>query len=285
MWSRPIGSDLAFGFAMMLAVMQSHAQMYVAGATAPIAPHSTGARSHGLAPARVRMLDDDVQLVAPGGPVMLAQEFELRLEGETTSLNRVSVTQWAASPDGQWHEVYQGFASGPAERRGDAMVVKVVPYQLGKVQLRVAGSGKVGEQLATLHKEVLVDVTPPPAGPVELRFGQVQRNAWEEAADARMMTARLGLKGKAKPLQMNFSVEAIYNGVLESQPVDAREVRYQVWTGNQGAVIWLDPQTGSVRGLKSGHALVEATYGGVTRQACVVVEQHAGTACGDLGGR
>jgi hypothetical protein len=278
MRSRRVSPGWAVGLMLMLALpgMAPATAQVLAVAKVPAAPASNLART--------RSLDDEVQVVAPGGPVMLAQEFELKLQGETNALNRISVTQWVETAGGEWREVYQGFMSGPGERRGDAMVVKVAPYQLGKVQLRVIGTGKTGDELEMLHKDVWVEVAAPVSGPMELRFAQAGTNAWEQNK-ARVMTQRIGWKGAGGPSQIDLGVSAVYDGVLEPQPVNAQEVQYRV--RSSGQVIALDEHTGIVRGLKAGRALVEASYGGATKLACVVVGD-SGTEpadCRDLSGR
>jgi hypothetical protein len=270
MWVRRVIPGL--GFALLgaaLPLQAVHSQTYTAAA----APRSAVVAKR----ARARLLNDAVQVVAPAGPVLLAHEFEIKLEGETETLSRITVTQWTEA-DGHPKEVYQGFQSGPGERRGDALVLKVAPYQLGKVQLRLSGTGKAGGQVEVLHKDVWVEVAAPTAALVDLRFAR--KSAWDESREG-VPTMRVGLRETDLPLQLDLGLEAVYRGVLEAQPVKAAEVQYRVRTGAQAVA--LDPRTGIVRGLQSGRALVEASYGGLTKLACVVVGEDAGEAqCGDL---
>ena len=278
MGSYRVGPGWAVACALILAGFPSsaaNAQAYAA-AEPPAAPSPT--------PARVRSLDDEVQLVAPGGPVMLAQEFELKLEGQTSALTRVSVTQWVEATGGNWREVYQGFQSGPVERRGDSVVLKIAPYQVGKVQLRVTGTGRAGDELEMLHKDLWIEVAAPAAGPSKLRFGQAgspsDRDAWRDQ-QASVVTGRVSLTGSGRVSTLDLRVVALYDGVLAPQPVSTGEVHYRVRTGQR--VVALDEQKGAVRGVKPGHALIEASYGGMITLACVVVEGdgRADPGCGD----
>ena len=272
MVSYRVGPGWAVACALMLAgcsTLAGNAQTIVASAKTPDAPVPM--------PARVRLLDDAVQVVAPSGPVMLAQEFELTLEGQTGSIDRISVTQWVEAGDGQWREVYQGFRSEAPERRGVTMVVKVAPYQVGKVQLRVTGTGNTGDELETLHKDLWVEVAAP-AGPKDLSFGHAGSATGWDVHEARggIVTGRLGLKKT-----VDLRVGAVYEGVLEPQPVSTEEVRYRVRAGDR--VVALDSRAGQVRGLRAGHALIEASFGGVTKMACVVVgNATAQPDCADL---
>jgi hypothetical protein len=68
---------------------------------------------------------------------------------------------------------------------------------------------------------------------------------------------------------------ATYTGVKQPQPVPAKDARFKVTMAKGDPVVRVDSETGWIDALRIGHALIEATYGGLSQTTCVVVMEHA----------
>ncbi len=69
-----------------------------------------------------------------------------------------------------------------------------------------------------------------------------------------------------------LSVRARYRGTGSFIPIPPSFVTYRIRPTDNGETIRIDPESGVITPIKVGHALVEASYGGLTYLACTVVE-------------
>jgi hypothetical protein len=241
----------------------------------PVAP--AGASPATPIPARISQTtkfrgintNDRITISEPNAPVTLGRVAQMQVKNTGPGLKMLSISQQIRDHYGDWHDVDEGeqLADLPPGGTGN-FNFSIVPVRLGKVQLRIVGIAADGEFSL---QEFKIDVIPPPDGPtaIVVGFGGIipdMRNIHTIGVPLVLNDSRPG----------HLYPDAFFDGVLRPVPIDIRNTNFTVRTSGGGEVISIDRDTGVVHPINPGNALIEASYGGLTKFVCVVVQMHSG---------
>jgi hypothetical protein len=215
-----------------------------------------------------------LEIVEPTSPAVLAQELTIRVKLTGPGVKKLLTFQayQGAQESGQsvipWTPVDQGDQTGSIHRsaNGDDSFT-VIPYQLGRVQLRVFAVFADG---GVAFKNIWIDVRPPDAGPTDIFV--YAHNFARRPSDAPIELFTLGMD---RPQPRVLQASAVFDGVLSPLKLDPRSVTYTVRPAGNTEVISLDQATGLITPIRAGHALVELSYDGLYEFVCVVVKETA----------
>ena len=202
-----------------------------------------------------------MQVVPPGQPLKLGQPAAIQLRLTGPKLLKLFSLQGLVEQNGVPAPPVKGGEQEltPEQHRDGSTWVMVVPQALGKLQIVLMGFFADGGPDQTV---VTVDVIPATA-PTSLHMG----------GGGLMLQGVLFMDlgwewGKAR-----LWTSATYPGVQEPLYVAGKEVRYRVITNRGASPIRFDPATATVEAQRLGHALIEASYGGLSQSLCVVVSE------------
>jgi hypothetical protein len=204
--------------------------------------------------------DFRVDVIAPSKPVFLAEENEIELQVHAPGLSSVWIEQKRELSEETFYEmnIAGGSKELPILHHADGSAyINVIPMRLGKLEIRFLGSFKDG---GVFSKSVILDVQPPERSPKKLLLEDMNLNSG----------MRILLMDR-NPGSQWLTIHAIYDKVKEPIRIDPQAVTFNIRSNDATPPFDLS-QTGIFTPHRVGHALVEATYGGLTSLVCVVVQ-------------
>jgi hypothetical protein len=230
-----------------------------------------------------------VEAIVPSQPFKLLEPNEILLKIRFPGLTSVRSDQWTWPDEGAPSAVDQSNQTLPILHRPDGTTyIAVVPLRLGKVRLYLSGNFPDG---GIFYQDVMLDVIPPDRSPEVFHIGGTGP-AYRKAdmnesrypvrrgrrQDLGFILFTLDLRSDSAdsfspPASRYIYSQATYDGATQVIPILPELVAFKVTTQNGAPTIHLDEKTGIIDPLQPGHALIEATFGGVTDRACVVVKQ------------
>lgn len=233
------------------------------------------------------LAEDRVEVVSPNQPLKLAEENELSLKIHVPGLSTLESNQTSYLQEGVTLHIDGSTQQLPILRHNDGSAyIKFVPLALGKLELFVFGTFPDGGFWRT---QVMCDVEPPARKPAIFHiggFGPAEnvnamsrsraRGALGPRPDLGWIHLDFGISSRISesiPQPRHINPQAVYEGVPQVIPIPAQLIAFTVKTKDEVHVIDLDEKTGMITPVQPGHAVIEASYGGVTDRACVVVTQ------------
>jgi hypothetical protein len=202
-----------------------------------------------------------VVLQAPKHPLRLGEENQLDLVLRGPKPTLIEVCQSQMDPSAGVNVIIDHSDQiVPLEHRADgSSYVNVIPVRLGKVEFQAnvefADGGIEPEEVAA---QVIA-----PHAPVKLK---VSVGSWNMQTPAYMDLSTEWRK-------QYLSTQAIYAGVGQLLNIPAKDVQFHVTMDRGLPAIRFDPATGEIDALQLGHALIEASYGGLAQTTCVLVTE------------
>jgi hypothetical protein len=138
--------------------------------------------------------------------------------------------------------------------------VKVVPVRLGRVLLEFTALFSDG---GFAKSEMEVNVVPPARSPKKL----IVSEAGVPAFGAEFIEIPLSRKG----YRTGLSITAVYGETRKRTYIDPRFASFEVRNDGNGPVIEVNKETGEIRPLRLGEALVVTHFGDMKQATCVSV--------------
>ena len=229
----------------------------ISQSTSPIAAFESNSAAQGS------IRNDLVDVEVPSDKLRLAEDSDIRLQLRARGLTSVRISQSQHGVNTLlYFDVPESYSTAPLIYQADgSAVIHVIPLRLGEVWFVIRGSFPNGDFFV---KRVKVEVEPPARAPLEVFAAE---------AAGQNSTHRILLYLQNQPGQKFLRVHAIYDGVKEPIPIDARAVMYKVRTNDDPTPVELDQATGLLKPIHVGHAIVESTFAGQETLTCVVVDQ------------
>lgn len=250
-----------FPFLCLLIWFASH-KPEAAAATLQEAGGGTTA-SQAQRPTDLMEVQGRLHIEAPQQPLRLGEENPVTVTLSGPPLLHLFTMQRAITAHYESPWIRGAGGETPVQHRADgSLYVTIVPQRPGKLDLQfkaIFADGGGGNDSV----EVIV-VAPSP--PTQLKVG----------ANGLLRNSILRMDLSQQWGRTRLWMTATYAGVKEPIGIDPEDVQFKVTTDtNEQQPVRLDPATGWLDALRIGHALIAATYGGVTQTICVKVTENA----------
>lgn len=216
-----------------------------------------------------------IQIVAPSTPLKLVEKAEISLILHDKGLTSLAVSQRRyLDPEHKIYDaygIYGGDQTLPVHYRPDGSgYIEVIPLRLGEIELSLSGSFP---DRAFDQNSIFVQVEPSQRKPEALVAASMG------APDSDRDILRLDLHDSPivdswvqDPKRRAYLFPAAY---YLDFPVpielDRSFVHFAVKQPEDAPVIDFDPATGGMRPLRVGAAMVETSFGGLTKRTCILV--------------
>jgi len=206
--------------------------------------------------------NDLIDVLIPPRKFKLAEAGDVSLIVHGSDMGKVSTIQIQYSGDDEANfEIVEGSnVELPIQHRADGTAyIKIVPLLLGKLELRISGSFSGG---AMFMKRAKIEVEAPERKPERLILG-------DPSVDEGVLLLFLhGHPGKEA-----LKVKADYGNGIMPIPINPSALKFRIVYRESTPALDIDSSSGILTPRHPGHALIEISYGGLTRSTCVVVNE------------